>query len=56
MAALLCKIYRYAPHDADIPTQFATDLAADGVTQAKLQAFEKAVVRGEIVYTVLHIA
>jgi len=56
MAAILCKIYRYAPHDVDIPTQFAADLAADSITDANLQAFEKSVVRGEIVYTVLHIA
>ena len=62
MAAILVKIYRFPPgsiHDtgaAALGTALAARLAADGVVNTKLLAFECETIRGEIVYTVMHIA
>lgn len=62
MAAILVKIYRFPPGSihatgADaLGAALAARLAADGVVNTKLLAFECETIRGEIVYTVMHIA
>jgi len=62
VAAILVKSYRFPPgiiHDtgaASLSTLFAAALAADSITNTKLLAFDCEDIRGEIVYTVLHIA
>lgn len=55
---ILVKIYHYAPHGAFNGTTLQTDLKAqldaDGITKAKLVDIKSNIVRGSIVYTVLH--
>ncbi len=57
MAAISVKVYRFGPHEVaegTLAASFAAALAADSLTSSNIRHFEKELVRGEVVYTVLY--
>mgnify|MGYP005817221981 CR=1 FL=1 len=57
MAAIACKVYRFDPGaviQAGFPAGLAGLLAGDVITSATFVSMDMEVVRGEVVYTVLH--
>ena len=58
MAAVSAQVFRFGPHEVaerTLAASFAAALAANSIpiTSSNLKHFEKEIVRGEVVYTVL---
>ena len=50
-------MYRFGPHEVaegTLAASFAAALAADSLSSSNIRHFEKELVRGEVVYTVLY--
>lgn len=57
MAAVSVKVYRFGPHEVaegTLAASFAASLAADSIASGNMRHFEKELVRGEVVYTVMY--
>ena len=57
MAVIEVKVYRFEPGEVGeltLATSLAAALAADTVDSTEVVSFDMELVRGEVVYTVLH--